>query len=131
MNEYKRQNERECPPVTKDPADQPKPPRTGDECPEPTKPTTRSCCRHRRVPRPSATARRGRGRPPNCLEDLINGQAAKIATAKKTEAFKTELEQLLTKAKAAAADYTKDKFDALVKEWVAPGHRDRQTDQNW
>jgi hypothetical protein len=51
------------------------------------------------------------------LEDLIAKQAAALAGADKAKAFKSDLEKLLEKAKAAAQDYTKDKYDKLVKLW--------------
>jgi hypothetical protein len=118
MTDYKRPHERECPPTTKDPADQPKPPGKGSDCPEWPKPEYPVLLPPPACPESDCYCPPGPGSTSNCLEDLITEQAGKIATAKKTEAFKTALEQLLTKAKAASAEYTKDKFDALVKEWV-------------
>ena len=91
MNEYKRQNERECPPVTKDPAGQPKPPGTGKDCPEPTKPEYPELPPPPACPESDCYCPPGPGGTSNCLEDLISEQAGKIATAKKTEAFKTAL----------------------------------------
>jgi hypothetical protein len=49
---------------------------------------------------------------------LIAQQANEIAAAKKAEAFKKDLEDLLAKAKLAAKDYTRVKYDSLVKQWV-------------
>jgi len=60
----------------------------------------------------------GPGSTPNCLEDLIAKQAADIAAAKKAEAFKKDLEDLLNKAKAANQDYTRAKYESLIKQWV-------------
>ena len=61
-------------------------------------------------------------RPPpsdaNCLEELIDEQAAAIAEAEKAKTFKAELEELLDKAKDASQEYTRDKYDELVKQWV-------------
>jgi hypothetical protein len=50
--------------------------------------------------------------------DMIADQVTEIATAEKAKLFKTDLEALLAKAKAAEQEYTKDKYDALVKLWV-------------
>ncbi len=49
---------------------------------------------------------------------MIADQAAEIAAAEKAKVFKTDLEALLAKAKAAEQEYTKDRYDALVKLWV-------------
>lgn len=119
MTDYKRQQTgHECPPP-EDPADQPHPPGSGEDCqdlPSTTPPTLQEptpCppdpdCKC--PPRPSST--------PNCLEDLIAKQAAALAAADKAKAFKTDLEALLTKARTAAQDYTRDKYEKLIKQWV-------------
>ena len=118
MTEYKRPSGHECPPSTEDPADQPKPPSNGDDSCEPIPETT--------APEPKAPPEcpptdchcpPGPGTDPNCLETLISEKAAAIAEAEKAKAFKTDLEALLTKAKASAQEYTRDKFDKLVKLW--------------
>src|SRR5688572_6601197 len=54
---------------------------------------------------------------PNCLEDLIREQAAELAAAEKTKVFKADLEALLAKAKAANQEYTRDKYESLLKLW--------------
>ncbi|HKP38683.1 MAG TPA: hypothetical protein VJT71_17625 [Pyrinomonadaceae bacterium] len=58
------------------------------------------------------------GSDPNCLESLITAKAGELAEAEKTKAFKTDLESLLAKANAAGQDYTRTKYDELVKRWV-------------
>jgi len=122
MSDDKRQDRGHdwCPPPTKNRAPQPNPPGDGKTCeplptsthppvPEPKPcPEPDSCCKCPAGPKST----------PNCLEDLIAGQTASIAAGKKAEEFKTELAQLLAKAKAANQDYTRAKYDALVKEWV-------------
>lgn len=55
---------------------------------------------------------------PNCLEDLITAKTIDLAQAEKTKAFKADLESLLTKANAAAQDYTRTTYEGLIKEWV-------------
>lgn len=120
MNDYtKKPMGHECLP-TDNPADQPKPPSDGKECedlpetkpPElddPKKcPPTDPCCEC--PPKPEST--------PTCLENLIDKQQGEIGAADKAKAFKAELEALLAKAKAAAQDYTRDKYKKLVEEWV-------------
>jgi len=52
-----------------------------------------------------------------CFDKLIDQQAKAAAVADSAKAFKTELEGLLVKAKAAAADYTADKYQGLLKQW--------------
>jgi hypothetical protein len=107
----------ECPSAPK-PADQPRPPDRGDKCkdiPESKPPELKP---PEKCPEPDCNCPKGPGATPNCLEDLIAKQAAEIAAAKKAEAFKKDLEELLTKAKAAAQDYTRQKYDSLVKQWV-------------
>ena len=118
MSEYKRQPPPDCPPVTEDPAPQPNPP--GGSCePLPTSdppkvpdpkpcPDPDLCCKCPTTP----------GTDPSCLEQLITSQTNEIAAGKKAEAFKAELVTLLAKAKTANQEYTRDKFDALVKFWV-------------
>src|SRR5262245_32752759 len=119
MSEYKRQPPGyECPPVTKDPADQPKPPGGGNcaDLPTTTPPTleppkcppTDSDCNCPK--KPDST--------PTCLENLIADQAGQVAAAEKAKAFKADLEALLAKAKAATQAYTKTKYDDLLKEWI-------------
>jgi hypothetical protein len=108
-----------CPGPPEDPADQPRAP--GGECkdwpeasppklelPEPCDPHTD--CRCETTPPP--------GTGPKCLEDLIAAQAAEIAAAEKAKTFKTDLEALLAKAKAAGQEYTLDKFKKLRKLWA-------------
>src|SRR5215831_9139845 len=116
MSEQKRSND--CPPTTGSPAPQPHPPgdcgsdgtyptSTPPTVEDPPKcPPTDCCC----PPTPGTTA--------NCLEDLIAAQTASIAAAQNTVAFRDALNKLLDGAKKASQDYTRDKYDALVKLWV-------------
>lgn len=53
----------------------------------------------------------------NCFDDLIAQQAKQISEAESAKAFKTELESLLTKAKAASLEYTQQKYGKLVSDW--------------
>jgi hypothetical protein len=102
------------------PAEQPKPPVGGDKCkdiPETTPP-------YWEKPEPCPTdpycdcPPGGPGSDPNCLEKMINDTAGKLACAEKDKAFKADLEALLTKANAAKGDYTREKYEKLVKQWV-------------
>ena len=54
----------------------------------------------------------------NCIEELIAKQALELAAAEKSKAFKTSLEALLGKAKAASQEYTQDAYEKLSKRWV-------------
>jgi hypothetical protein len=121
MNSYNRpQSSSDCPPKTEHPADQPRKPGSGEPCAAlptttpPTLPPPARCpppdsdCWCPTTPSP----------PPSCLEDLISKQASDIAAAEKAKLFKTDLEALLAKAKAATQEYTRDKYDALVKLWL-------------
>jgi len=53
-----------------------------------------------------------------CLEDLIENQTAPITAGDKAKIFKADLTQFLDKANTAVKDYTREKYDALVKQWV-------------
>lgn len=103
-----------CPP-DKDPAPQPHPPGdTCDELPKTTPPDLKKpaecppdpCCK---CPPPSTTS--------NCLEELIATQTARITAGDKAKAFKTDLETLQGKVKTANQEYTREKYETLVKEW--------------
>ncbi len=119
MSEYKKQNDRDCEP-TKDPAGQPKPPGDGKGCKpldQVTIPTLEApkacdkppeCCNC--PPQPEKTT--------NCLQTLIDKQAADILAAEKAKAFKTELEKVLDNAKKASQAYTRDKYKMLLEEWL-------------
>lgn len=54
----------------------------------------------------------------DCLVDLIADQASAITKADKAKEFKADLEAFLAKAKAAAQDYTADKYKKLRDDWV-------------
>ena len=119
MTDYKRPpSERDCHPAPADPAPQPKPPKH-KECPTfddpkppalpevPPCPPPKDC----KCPTPPTST-------PGCLETLIQKQAGEIVAAEKAKAFKADLEALLTKARAASQEYTQDKYDKLLKQWI-------------
>ena len=82
MTDYKRQHERECPPTTEDPADQPKPPGDGDVRGHRRRPTPPKLPTAGAVSRPTdCNCPTAPGSTPNCLEDLIAKQADEIAAA--------------------------------------------------
>lgn len=129
MTEYTGPQGQENQPTAQTPANQTGAPKTGDgagvpdplKCndlkdPEPPKPDDPSPCF-----KPNQTnacnCPPGSGGSSNCLDDLIDAQAKVIAAAERAKTFKTDLEALLGKAKAAEQEYTKDKYDALVKLW--------------
>jgi hypothetical protein len=95
ITDYRRPQERECPPSPKDPADQPHPPGGGDECEDIPTSKPPELKPPEKCPEPDCNCPSGPGSTPNCLEDLIAKQAADIAGAKKAEAFKTDLEEKL------------------------------------
>lgn len=108
----------ECPPNPDDPADQPNPP--GCDCgdlPVSTPPVLNApaACpgpdSHCKCPTPP-------GSNSNCLEELIAAQTAEIVLAASADALKKDLEKVLASAKAAAAKYTRDKYEQLVAEWL-------------
>lgn len=103
-----------------DPATQPHPPGTGDTCADlpPSTPPTLDPPAKCPDPVPPCKCPTTPGSSPSCLEDLINAQTAQIAAADKAKTFKADLEALLGKAKAASQEYTRSKYEALVKEWV-------------
>lgn len=119
MSDYRRQqNDHECPPRPRDPADQPNPP-GGDPCAELPKTTPPKLKDPEKCPPdPNCKCPRPPTTDSNCLEELISRQSAEIAAAEKAKPFKADLEALLVKAKAAGQDYTRAKFEKLVKQWV-------------
>jgi hypothetical protein len=118
MTDYKPPRERECPPSPKDPADQPKPPGSGDTCQDFPPSTPPEVEEPEKCPESDCKCPPGPKTTPNCLEDLITKQSNEIAAAKKAEAFKKDLEELLAKAKTASQEYTRARYDTLVKQWV-------------
>jgi hypothetical protein len=116
MSEYKRQPP-DHPPATT-PAPQPNPP--GGSCKPVTTPTAPTIPDPKPCPDPDPCCKcpTTPGSDPSCLDQLITAQTNEIAAGKKAEAFKAELVQLLAKSKAANQEYTRDKFDALIKLWV-------------
>jgi hypothetical protein len=53
-----------------------------------------------------------------CLEKRIDDQTEPIAKGEKAKLFKSELEALLAKAQTATQEYSREKYDQLVKRWV-------------
>jgi hypothetical protein len=49
---------------------------------------------------------------------LIDAQASALVEAEKAKTFKADLEALLGKARTASQEYTRDKYEKLVKQWV-------------
>jgi len=100
-------------------AERPKLPVGGDKCKEipPTTPPEwkkpEPC-----LPDKHCKCPPGPGSDPNCLEKLITEKAGQLAAAEKDKTFKADLEALLTKANAAKQEYTQDKYQKLVKQWV-------------
>jgi hypothetical protein len=120
MTEYPKRSApgHDCPPKTDDPAGQP--PSPGGTC-QPIPPSTPPALEPP-TPCPGPDDDCNCGDQPtatsNCLEDIIAAQSAAIMAAESSKAFKAELEILLGKAKAATQEYTRDKYDALVKLWI-------------
>ena len=118
MSENRSPYGHDCEP-TKNPADQPLPPSDGEQCsePDPTTPpsweapepcwTHDPCCKCPSKPED----------PPNCLQDLIAKQVADSVVAKNADEFKEVLEDILKKAQVARLEYTRNKYDDLIKEW--------------
>lgn len=99
------------------PADQPELPSDDKKCdlPESCPPDVE--LPYRCKPDPACCCPPGPDQKPGCLEDLIEGQTGKITAGDKAKAFKADLQAFLEKAKAASADYTRDKYEQLVKRW--------------
>jgi len=103
-------------------APQPHPP--GDQCKPLPKTTPPKLKKHPKCPSDEDLARRPWGCPaaptvgPNCLETLIATQTAAINAADQTKKFRDDLTTLLGKAKSAAQEYTRERYDKLVQEWV-------------
>jgi hypothetical protein len=118
MSDYPRKpTGHECPPLPENPADQPHPP--GDKCGDlpTTTPPVLDPPEKCPDPVPPCNCPKPPGSNSNCLESLIEKQAEQITVAEGAKAFKTDLEALLAKAKVAAQEYTRDKYDKLVKQW--------------
>lgn len=106
----------ECPPPTENPADQPKPP--GTDCKglpqtDPPKLDDPPKCPDPDCNCPSKPPTSG----PDCLQDLIDDQAQTITAAERAKVFKADLEAFLAKAKAAAQEYSRAKYDKLLQQW--------------
>jgi hypothetical protein len=107
----------DCPPNV-DPAPQPKPPGDGKACGDPPKTEPPELKEPEKCKEPPCCCPPGPGSDSNCLQDLIAQQASDIAAADKAKAFKADLEGLLAKADAAKQEYTQDKYQKLLKQWV-------------
>ena len=119
MYDYEQRHpDHDCP-HPDEPAAQPHPPGSYEDCnpippSEPPKWEDPPLC----LPDPYCECPAEPTSDPNCLEDLITSKAVELAQAEKTKAFKAKLESLLTKANAAAQDYTRATYEGLIKEWV-------------
>jgi hypothetical protein len=115
-------NGHDCHPTTDNPAGQPKTPQS-DGCdtlptnPEPPLEEPKKC------PDPACECPPKPGSGSNCLEDLIGDQATPVAAGDKAKVFKADLEALLAKAKTAASEYNREKYQKLLKQW---GEQDEQ-----
>jgi hypothetical protein len=112
MNTYTRQEPEPAP----DPAEQPKDP--GGKCDElkevkpPELKEPEKCLPDQQCECPAPPASSA-----SCLDDLIAEQSKQLSEAESAKTFKAELESLLKTARAASLDYTREKYDKLVKEW--------------
>lgn len=104
---------------TAEPAPQPKPP--GGTCtpppappPAPVPPVPTVDCKP-----PACCPQDPGGGSNSCLDPLIAQQQSLIQKADSAKAFKTELEALQQKAKAAKADYPATKYATLLDRWKA------------
>lgn len=107
----------DCPPPPDNPADQPKPP--GQDC-KPDLPDTKAPTLDDppKCPDPPCNCPTTPGSSgPDCLQKQIDAEAAKITAADRAKVAKTELEAFLAKAKAAAQEYNRAKYEKLVKQW--------------
>jgi len=106
----------ECPAPPDEPAPQPHGP--GDCKPDlptttPPKPDDPPKCPDPPCNCPSKPTSSG----PDCIQKLIDDEAAAITTAERAKAFKADLEAFLAKAKAAAQEYNRLKYDTLLQRW--------------
>jgi hypothetical protein len=116
MTEQKRPHD--CPPKTENPADQPHPPGDGKACGDFPPSTPPTLDEPEKCPKTTCCCPRTPGTTATCLEDLIAAQAASIAASQNAATFKDALTKLLDSAKKASLDYTRDKYDGLLKQWV-------------
>jgi hypothetical protein len=118
MKETDAMTDHKCPPPD-DPAVQPHNP--GDKCyPLPDTHCPELKDPEKCPPDPYLHCKCPRGPDTNkdCLDKLIDKQTEPITSGDKAKAFKADLEAFLAKAQAASKEYTLDKFDKLVKQWV-------------
>src|SRR5262249_49375611 len=108
----------DCPPPPDDPAAQPRPPGDGSTC-QPIQETTPpywdmpAPC----LTDPACTCPPAATSDPICLDGLISQAVTDISMGEKAKGFKSELDALLTKAKAAMQEYTREQYNKLVKRW--------------
>src|SRR5438874_6817439 len=116
----RKQLQRECQ-SSDEPADQPKPPGDGSDCEDRPQATPPNLDPPKPCPDPPACCKcpQKPGATSNCLEILIAKQSADIVAADKAKAFKGDLEKLLDSAKKASQAYTRDKYNDLLKKWLA------------
>lgn len=119
MSEYRKPHGHDCDP-SDNPADQPKPPSKGEDCPKtetPPPPKWKDpdpCWK----PDPCCKCPKGTEDPPTtCLHELIAEQNANSMVAQRADEFKAVLEEILKTAEAVRTEYTRGKYDDLVKEW--------------
>src|SRR5260221_11208491 len=110
----------DCPPSTKNPADQPKAPVGNAPCVDlpATEPPALDKPKPCPDPNPDCKCPAKPGSSPTCLEDMIADQAAQIAAAEKAKVFKTDLEARLPKPQAPEQGKAKTRTNAPVNAWV-------------
>ena len=107
-----------CPPP-KEPADQPKKPER--QCPDLTEtkcPVLADPPKCPPDPHHKCWCPKGSDKDKDCIEKLIDAQTELITSGDKAKSFKTDLEGLLAKAQTAAQEYTREKYENLVRQWV-------------
>ncbi len=109
---------RECSPPEYKPAAQPRQPGQEECAPLPTT-TTPTLTGPKTYPGPSegCNCPTNPATGTNCLETLIQKQAADILVGDRAKNIKTELEALLASAKKASQDYSRDLYKSLVDAW--------------
>jgi hypothetical protein len=106
-----------CEPDSPGPSDQPKDP--GGDCtnlPPDNPPVLKDP--EKCVPDPKCECPHPPAVHPTCFDDLIAKEGKEISEGDRAKISKADLEALQAKAKAAAADYTRDKYKKLVAQWV-------------
>lgn len=112
----------ECSPAS-DPADQPPAVPTTPTCTQPTYPEAPKVPEPTTACKPPDCCPKPPTESPTCLEEAIVEQQKLISAAERAKAFKTELEALQGKAKAAKAEYTDEKYKSLLDLWKKQDRR--------